>query len=734
MPAKKYRARPYRRINEVLTLLANEAADPLAAVEIAEKVGRAVHHDMEGDPGDTRIGLKRFATWMLANPIATIADPVKWSSEQWAMLDDWRQKVTDADAKVVFITADIAKAKKDRKNELYLDPPGTNAQGVSRAQRQHDIKAKYGKILDDAEAELTQTARESEDAHKTYDLPFETIEGLLEEQQTAGKVLITFDDNDLQPATNQLVELLSRPDEEERVYTFAGGLAYIRSHQVPERYSRGDQARICPYNVDSLTVRLTQVAHFQRVVYGKEVMLQPCAMDRNIAQQILSRGWETISPLRSVSFSPVVTANGTILDKPGYYPEYGLVLRFDEDDYKDISDTDEAAKEAYKLIDDEVMSGFQFAHPSDRSAAHLALATAALYGGFDANVPTICVSSIEAQSGKTILAKMLGAVAMETIPFPTPWKDDDTEMGKLITTLIYEGSQIVLFDNLTRGATIESPILDAIVTGGGWRDRILGFSKSDISGCKPPLIVVTGNNVSYGGDARSRGLSINLTLPIDGFNEDKEPCSVVLADRPRFIRAVLTIIKAGIRRNRHDLGDERFRFPEWNRVIRSAYVHGGFGRMIETVDEETLKRGDPILEKFTDPIPIQRPGSSVKETSLELDRVQEMLATMFGENKKLTSGNIADEITALPPHLSGKDEDKEKDQQAQKRYDDGQELKKRLVDLGKAERRKDPADLGPSQITKLLSGQVGRAGRFQLHKEIDKNRYAWFWVTRSEWQ
>ncbi|MGL5830212.1 MAG: hypothetical protein ACRC0L_11675, partial [Angustibacter sp.] len=89
------------------------------------------------------------------------------------------------------------------------------------------------------------------------------------------------------------------------------------------------------------------------------------------------------------------------------------------------------------------------------------------------------------------------------------WTDSDEELRKAITTVLADPAGVIVFDNLTEGTTLASPVLARLVTERTWTDRKLG-SNTSANYPNDRLWLATGNNLRTGADMASRTIWVRL--------------------------------------------------------------------------------------------------------------------------------------------------------------------------------------------------------------------------------
>ena len=297
-------------------------------------------------------------------------------------------------------------------------------------------------------------------------------------------------------------------------------------------------------------------------------------------EAILVRGaWSGIRSLRGIVTSPVLRADGSILQTAGYDPESGLFVDLSEPFPPiDASPSQDAVYQAVAMLFD-LVNDFPFAGLASASAWLSSLLTPLAreaYRGctgplylFDANVRG---------SGKSLLADInsLIVTGREATRFTAP--RDDEEARKRITALVTDSDRIVLIDNIT--GRFGSAALDAALTGTVWKDRRLGHTAL----IEAPLRMTwyaSGNNVILAADTARRVCHVRLESPLEN-PEDRSGFKYpdirkyVRQNRPALLAAALTILRGYIVAGRPDQQLKPWgSFEGWSDVVRSAIVWAG---------------------------------------------------------------------------------------------------------------------------------------------------------------
>lgn len=223
--------------------------------------------------------------------------------------------------------------------------------------------------------------------------------------------------------------------------------------------------------------------------------------------------WYGVKPLLGIKNHPRIRFDGTLLVEEGYDAATQFYVHL-TDDYSDLNENPTEAEflEAKSFLLDELLGDFPWKDSSDKANYFALLATPMLrdyINGDECNNPTPlgAITAHNASAGKTLLTDILGAVYGKT---QKPWVDSDDEMRKTVmSTLSSTSNEIVLFDNVERSSIVSQPVLANLLTNSVWSDRTLGVS-IDRECLNDRLWLVTGNNISFGGDLVSRTVLVRI--------------------------------------------------------------------------------------------------------------------------------------------------------------------------------------------------------------------------------
>ncbi|WP_194821277.1 hypothetical protein [Micromonospora sp. S-DT3-3-22] len=264
-------------------------------------------------------------------------------------------------------------------------------------------------------------------------------------------------------------------------------------------------AQIRPVNDSNLASRITYTyGCFRWTKKGDEDVPVQALFPRSAARTALDVPdmLPNLRTLRGVIHTPVVRADGTLIEAPGYdqatgllhLPEPGLVVPRVPDRPAD-SDVRDAVKLLLEMVD-----GFPFVSGHYRANYLGALLTPLLRM---LTPPPYKLHAIEAHqpgSGKTLLANLARHIHGGVFRAELPEQDD--ELRKQITAILsITTGPVVILDNVS--GALKSSTLAGLLTTNLWDDRPLGTTSWTRSN-NDRIWTVTGNNISIGGDLPRR--------------------------------------------------------------------------------------------------------------------------------------------------------------------------------------------------------------------------------------
>ncbi len=336
---------------------------------------------------------------------------------------------------------------------------------------------------------------------------------------------------------------------------------------------------------ESLLERLATAGRWMMI---REENVFPVPPPMWIARTLARRGrWPRIAPLRAIVTAPVLLEDCRVLTTPGYDAASGIMLELDGEyppppDVTTANAKDVAATATAMLLDP--FSEFPFRDPegspgASRAAMLAAVLTPIARHAFDGPAPVFYSASSTQGTGKTLLVRCACVIATGAEPFLTPPPAKDEEMGKVLLTMLIEGTPFAVFDNAV--GTFGSKEFSAATTATEYGGRVLGVSRT-ARGRFLTTMCITGNNVSFVKDTGRRVAPIRL----ESDREDPEARTFKVRDLPGHVRgrrrelyvAALTILRAFLVAGMPDHGREpMWSSIGWDRLIRGAILWLGVG-------------------------------------------------------------------------------------------------------------------------------------------------------------
>ena len=187
--------------------------------------------------------------------------------------------------------------------------------------------------------------------------------------------------------------------------------------------------------------------------------------------------------------------------------------------------------------------------------------------------------------------------ASGTSPATMTYVDNTDEQRKRILALLMQGTPIVNIDNIDepmRGAAFCSVLTEPV-----FDDRILGVSKI----ARVPTTTTwlgTGNNIVIVGDLARRVLFCQLDPRVERPDELEfpfEPVAMARENRPRFVAAALTVLRAHVVAGQPQEGLPPYgSFEQWSEVVRASLVWAG--QEDPLLGRQAVREADTQVEQF----------------------------------------------------------------------------------------------------------------------------------------
>lgn len=392
--------------------------------------------------------------------------------------------------------------------------------------------------------------------------------------------------------TDSLLALLRHTPE---IFDFGGELVTV-----------GDNGELMPQNEHNLRYFIGGLAQFWRwhqVPNGApvEILENP---PPGVCRSVLAlRGIRRLKPLDAVISAPTLRPDGSVLSSLGY--DVNTRLLFDADELAQTAPHNPTQEQAQSALDRvwNVFETFPFVGPIDR-AVHLAAILTAAVRPMISTSPAFAYDAPVQGSGKTLLARCIGALATGNDPdiWPHTSCRDDEEIRKRLFTALRSGARVIVWDNIV--GTFDSAAMASFLTSDRYRDRVLGKSES-ISVPNRALLLMTGNNLTLAGDMARRVLVARINPHTDkpfARAFDIDPLAACIAERQQIIAATLTLIRYYLSSgDKHPGAGRMASFEAWDDWVRQTVIHinrelapGKFGDIMEQI--QANQTNDPEQE------------------------------------------------------------------------------------------------------------------------------------------
>ena len=170
------------------------------------------------------------------------------------------------------------------------------------------------------------------------------------------------------------------------------------------------------------------------------------------------------------------------------------------------SPTKSDVREALELIQ-EVICDFPFVDEASRANASAAMLTPICRPAISGPTPLALIDAPQAGIGEGLLADVISLIATGRHAALYSAQSSADEWRKQLTTILSEGSSVVIFDNLE--GCLKSAQLSKALTAETWADRILSKNQAAVLPVRCSWLA-TGNNIRLGGDIPRRCFQIRM--------------------------------------------------------------------------------------------------------------------------------------------------------------------------------------------------------------------------------
>jgi len=399
--------------------------------------------------------------------------------------------------------------------------------------------------------------------------------------QTKPLLEICITDRHMHEITAESLPELVAYNSPPKIFVKAGCLVQIAEDE-------NGKVRIELLSESALRGSLSRCAQYTAIFPKKNVAGNPPLM---VVKDILALPrWPGILPLVGLITSPVVRPDGSIISQTGYDAATGLYYTDNTEMALNVPDTPsrEDAVKAAAYIQAEVFGDFPFKDDASRAntlAALLTTLTLPLIGG---NIPLGLFDKPQAGTGASLLTEIIAEMAtgekanMQTAP------GNDEEWRKAITSVLAQGPQIVVIDNVA--SMLRSSKLSQMLTARIWSDRMLGQNKM-LNLPQTAAWFATGNNLQLGGDIARRAYWVRLDAALsrpwlrDGFRHP-DIMVWVKEHRSELLSMLLVMIRAWIVAGQPKGSAPRLgSFEKWSSTIGGILTFAGVASFLGNAAE-----------------------------------------------------------------------------------------------------------------------------------------------------
>ena len=329
--------------------------------------------------------------------------------------------------------------------------------------------------------------------------------------------------------------------------------------------------------------------------------------------KLLTRVSEIISspdfqPIKGTVETPTLRADYSLLTEAGYDRKSGLYYDPGRATFPSIPSqpTKADAARMLELFTGErgILKDFPFTDgPAEPKGLSLAVCLAMLLTSVCRRAlrtaPMFAIDAYEAQSGKTLLGHIAGALSTGREIATRPWQTDEYQRKNDLAMALEAGDPVLVYDNLGPTAPLTGDSFNLAITSPLMETRRLG-SNSGIDKLvvqTNALLIGTGNHMVIGGDMGEGQVLFVRIVPDKPLSARsflyRDLLQHVLKNRPQLVAALLTILRGyAVASDKRE--PTKFRHREWGDLVAGAVQW--LGLPDPTLAENRAKVTDPERE------------------------------------------------------------------------------------------------------------------------------------------
>lgn len=268
----------------------------------------------------------------------------------------------------------------------------------------------------------------------------------------------------------------------------------------------------------------------------------PCRVSEELAHDVIFNRGGNIPILKRFADHPIFSADGALLDSPGYHEASHVFLSIPKD-----YDPEMPLEQAWEHVDD-LLRDFPFESESDKTCAVTFVLTAILRDLMPGPTPLFRFEAPTPGTGKSLLCRGLCEI-ITPLPGACGISENPEEIRKAITTSLLYNPAVIMFDNIEK---IDSPDLMRAFSEYIWKERLLGQNKDLVVPIRT-LWCGTLNNPILSSEVFRRSVRIRLNANVE--NPSNRPdtafrhhpfVSWVRENRGKLVSAFVAIAKNGV--------------------------------------------------------------------------------------------------------------------------------------------------------------------------------------------
>ena len=425
--------------------------------------------------------------------------------------------------------------------------------------------------------ELNKRVKAFSEQTKEQDLQQSRVEKL-KDRQKRNIFEVMVNDHNYSEASARVAKIFKESRRWPQVFVHGTGLAYVdfdriitirqmakksKMEKAGETYCRIPTVRAFKKPYHDLIARLGMDIRFVKKKLGREVQCP-----EKLASVVALGNDKDHRELTGIVQCPFVQENWEIFEKQGYDSETGLFSMIE----KKIPRPLQNANLAFKFLREEVLAEFPFKEELDAVvmiAAMMALMQRPLLAQDPAGMPGFGITAPVQSSGKTTLVNLATTAVLKNSVPASNFSSDEEELNKHILSLLREGHNCVLFDNIAQGTNVKSDTLAKAMSAEIFSGRLLGENRT-LAVASSAIWFFTGNGILFSGDFSTRVYPVNLNPKMENpdtrFFKRDAILDWVLEKRTEILWALASIIKNGQEAPSLSTGS---RFKIWDKYIRA---------------------------------------------------------------------------------------------------------------------------------------------------------------------